>query len=80
MKIENFKEKGLFEHRLNFPLPEETFNYYTSKDLRFFVKPSIWELGKWVIIPSSPKVAMEIKLERFVGDEQRVLEKLKEWT
>lgn len=80
MIIENFEEKGLLEHGLNISV-ETDFNdgFYVTKDKQFFVRPSIWNPDKFVIIPSTPKIAMKINLERFEGNEQEVLEKLKGW-
>lgn len=80
MIIENFKEKGLLIHGLE-KLPETDFNdgFYITKDKQFFVRPSLWNPDKWVIIPSTPEIAMKINLERFEGNEQEVLEKLKVW-
>ena len=80
MVIENFEEKGLYEHRLDAKfLGGFHQGFYVTKDLQFFVRPSIWNADKWVIIPSSPEVAIRINLERFQGNEQEILNKLKEW-
>ena len=89
MIIENFEEKGLFEHKLVLGTDPNLIDtgdltrftdFYITKDMQFFVRPSIWNPEKWVIIPSTPRIAMKINLERFEGNEEEVLNKLKEWT
>lgn len=80
MIIENYEEKGLFEHGSNFSLPPNAEQFYITKDKQFFVRPSIWNPDKWVIIPSTPEVAMKINHKRFFGNEEEILNKLKEWT
>ena len=79
MIIENYEKKGLLEHGCNFSLdnPEQ---FYLTKDKQFFIRPSIWNPEKWVIIPSSPEVMTKINYERFEGNEEEILNKLKEWT
>jgi hypothetical protein len=81
MIIENHEEKGLYQHQLNINgVIEDNIGFYITKDLQFFVKPSIWSIGKWSIVPSTPESAMKVKLERFEGKEEDVLNKLKEWS
>lgn len=80
MIIENFEEKGLFIHGLNPPFLKD-FNdgFYVTKDGQFFIRPSIFGTEKWVIVPTTPEIAMRINHERFEGNEEEVLKKLKEW-
>ena len=80
MVIKNYEEKGLYEFGLNYPLGTNTEGFYITTNKEFFVSPSIWSSGKWSIIPATPEVTMKINLERFEGNEEEVLNKLKEWT
>lgn len=80
MIIENFEEKGLFTQVLgSVPAPEFNEGFYVTKDFNFFVRPSIFNIEKWVIIPATPEVFMKINCERFEGNEEEVLKKLEEW-
>lgn len=83
MKIKNFEEKGLLLHELsnNFRnLTGRDEEYYLTKDMQFFVCESVFNPGKWTITPATPEAAIKISHERYSGNEQDVLNKLKEWT